>query len=74
MARELQVALVPREYPQLQLAGVPGMPPPLHLSFHHIYRAALEDGGDFLMSSKFPIIKPAFSWPMSWSTVHTRRW
>jgi serine phosphatase RsbU (regulator of sigma subunit) len=47
MAREFQVALAPREYPQLNPVAAPGGLPPLRLSFHHIYRAATEVGGDF---------------------------
>jgi serine phosphatase RsbU (regulator of sigma subunit) len=47
MAREFQVALVPREYPQFHPIAVAGAPPPLRLNFHHAYRAALEVGSDF---------------------------
>ncbi len=47
MARGLQVALVPSAYPQLRPIALAGAPPPLQLSFHHIYRSALEVGSDF---------------------------
>jgi sigma-B regulation protein RsbU (phosphoserine phosphatase) len=44
MAREVQLALLPREYPTLSGYGVSGHPP---FSFAHYYRPAAAVGGDF---------------------------
>jgi sigma-B regulation protein RsbU (phosphoserine phosphatase) len=44
MAREVQLALLPREYPTLRGYGVSGHPP---FSFAHYYRPAAAVGGDF---------------------------
>lgn len=44
MAREVQLALLPREYPNLKGYGVSGHPP---FSFAHYYRPAAAVGGDF---------------------------
>ncbi|HEY5793348.1 MAG TPA: PP2C family protein-serine/threonine phosphatase [Chthoniobacterales bacterium] len=44
MARELQQAFLPREYPQVPSRGEAD---PLTLHFHHLYQAAMSVSGDF---------------------------